>query len=111
MKLPTISTAFAVAKNAPATAVRFGNYILQPFLDKFVVLYIDDVLIYSKTLDEHYEHLRQVFRKLDEFQVYVHPEKCRLYMKTVTYLGIGVSSNGLEIQSHRKTAILDWPVP
>ena len=62
--------------NAPATFCTLMNKVLQPFLDRFVVVYLDDIVIYSQSLEEHVGHLRQVFRVLRENQLYVKKEKC-----------------------------------
>lgn len=62
--------------NAPATFCTLMNKVLQPFLDRFVVVYLDDIVIYSRSLEEHVEHLRQVFQVLRENLLFVKKEKC-----------------------------------
>ncbi|KAK5811041.1 hypothetical protein PVK06_026360 [Gossypium arboreum] len=62
--------------NAPATFCTLMNKVLQPFLDRFVVVYLNDIVVYSKSLDEHVEHLREVFQTLRENELFVKEEKC-----------------------------------
>ena len=62
--------------NAPATFCTLMNEILHPYLDQFVVVYLDDIVVYSSTLQEHVEHLKKVFKVLRENQLYVKREKC-----------------------------------
>ncbi|XP_040948667.1 uncharacterized protein [Gossypium hirsutum] len=73
--------------NAPATFCTLMNKVLQPFLDRFVVVYLDDIVVYSKTLEEHVGHLREVFRVLRENELYVKEEKCLFAQREVPFLG------------------------
>lgn len=63
------------------------NKFFQPFLDKFVVVYLDDIVVYSNTLQEHVQHLRQDFRVLRENELYVKKEKCSFGQGEVSFLG------------------------
>ena len=65
--------------NAPATFQSFINSVLRPYLEKFVILYLDDILIYSKTLDEHVEHVRTVLKTLLKNNLYAKPKKCEFH--------------------------------
>ena len=65
--------------NAPATFQSFINSVLRPYLEKFVILYLDDILIYSKTLDEHVEHVRTVLKTLLKNDLYAKPKKCEFH--------------------------------
>ena len=68
------------------------NYIFMEYLDKFVVVYLDDILIYSKNEEEHAEHLRLVKEKLREHQLYAKYSKCEFWLSEVTYLGHVISA-------------------
>ena len=87
------------------------NRVFQPFLDKFVVVYLDDIVIYSKTLDDHVQHLRQVFQVLRENELYVKKEKCEFARKEVTFLGHVVGDGKIKMDKAKVQAILDWEPP
>ena len=71
--------------NAPATFSHLMNYIFMEYLDKFVVVYMDDILVYSKNKEEHAEHLCLVLEKLREHQIYAKYSKCEFWLPEVTY--------------------------
>ncbi|BBG96903.1 transposable element gene [Prunus dulcis] len=73
--------------NAPATFCTLMNKVFHPFLDKFVVVYIDDIVLYNNSLEEHLEHLQKVFQVLRENQLYVKREKCSFVQEEVEFLG------------------------
>ena len=73
--------------NAPAIFMDYMNWIFRPFLDKFVVAFIDDILIYSRTREEHVEHLRTVLNILREKQLYAKLSKCDFWMSEIQFLG------------------------
>jgi hypothetical protein len=73
--------------NAPATFMRMMDDILRPFTNTFVVVYLDDILIYSKTWDEHLQHIQQVLHTLWQHKLYANLEKCSFGMDMVHYLG------------------------
>ena len=81
--------------NAPATFSRLMNSIFMEYLDKFVVVYLDDILIYSKNEEEHAEHLRLVLKKLREHRLYAKFSKCEFWLSEVTYLGHVISGKGI----------------
>ena len=87
--------------NAPATFSRLMNYIFMDYLDKFVVVYLDDILIFSKNEEEHAEHLRLVLEKLREHQLYAKFSKCELWLPEVTYLGHVISKDGIAVNPER----------
>ena len=81
------------------------------YLDKFVVVYLDDILIYSKNEEEHAEHLRLVLEKLREHQLYAKYTKCEFWLSEVTYLGHVISKDGIAVNPERVQAILEWTPP
>jgi hypothetical protein len=83
--------------NAPATFSRLMNYIFMDYLDKFVVVYLDNILVYSKNEEEHAEHLRLVLEKLREHQLYAKFSKCEFWLPEVTYLGHVISKDGIAV--------------
>ena len=93
--------------NAPATFSRLMNSIFMEYLDKFVVVYLDDILIYSKNEQEHAEHLRLVLMKLREHRLYAKFSKCEFWLQEVTYLGHVISGNGIVVNPERVQAVLD----
>lgn len=97
--------------NAPATFQRLMNDVLRPYLDKFVLVYLDDILIYSKTEEEHKEHLGLVLKALREAKLYAKASKCEFGRNQLEFLGHVVSSEGISACPKKIQAIKDWPVP
>ena len=83
------------------------NHVLRHFIGKFVVVYFDDILIYSKTLDGHLEHLRSVLEVLRKESLYANREKYTLCTNQVVFLGFVVSSKGVKIDEEKVKAIRD----
>ena len=72
--------------NAPAIAQRVANVIFHDFLDHFVVIFMDDVLIFSKDMESHQKHIDMVLNRMREHQLYAHPEKCEFFKTEIEYL-------------------------
>lgn len=97
--------------NAPAALQTLMNYVLKDFLDDFVVVYLDDILIFSDTEEEHLVHVRAVLRRLREFHLYAKLEKCLFNQTTVEFLGFIISPEGIRLASDKLQTIRDWPSP
>ena len=96
--------------NAPALFIDLMNRVFQPYFDKFVVVFIDDILVYSKSYEEHEQHLRQTLQTLRSRQLYAKLDKCDFWLKEVTFLG-HVSSEGIFVDPQKVEAVLRWERP
>jgi len=97
--------AFGVT-NAPVIFMDYMNIIFNPFLDHFVVIFIDDILIYSKTLEEHEKHLQTVLQTLKEKKLYAKLSKCDFWLKEVKFLGNVISKEGRSVDPTKVEAVL-----
>jgi hypothetical protein len=87
------------------------NSVLSKYLDKFVLVFVDDILVYSKNREEHEEHLRMVLQVLREHQLYTKFNKCDFYKKEIQYLGHVISAEGVAVDPQKIKEIMDWPTP
>jgi hypothetical protein len=97
--------------NVPRTFMCLMNEVLHSFIGKFVVVYFDDILIYSELLDEHIEHLRAIFGALRETRLFANLEKCTFCTDRVAFLGYVVTPQGIEVDEAKIEAIKSWPIP
>src|ERR1700719_977792 len=97
--------------NGPATFQRFMNDIFSDLLDVHVIIYLDDILIYSDDPAEHKKHVREVLRRLQKHGLYARPDKCLFSRDSVEYLGFILSKEGLKIDPSKVQTIQDWPEP
>ncbi|KAG8483033.1 hypothetical protein CXB51_021970 [Gossypium anomalum] len=97
--------------NTPAAFMDLMNHVFQPFLDRFVVVFIDDILIYSEIEAKHDEHLCILLQVLREKELYAKFNKCEFWLREVTFLGHVVSAEGIKVDPRKIEEILEWKPP
>ncbi|XP_073060027.1 uncharacterized protein [Primulina eburnea] len=97
--------------NAAAVFMDLMKRVFKPFLDKFVVVFIDDILVYSSSEEDHKEHLRLTLQTLIEKELYAKFKKCEFWLESVTFLGHIISTAGVSVDPKKVKAISDWPRP
>jgi hypothetical protein len=97
--------------NGPAHFMYLMNFVFMPELDKFVMVFIDDFLIYSRSMKEHEEHLQIVLQRLREHQLYAKFSKCEFWIEEVPFLGHVVSSEGITVDLGKVKEVLKWKPP
>ncbi|CAA7021052.1 unnamed protein product [Microthlaspi erraticum] len=97
--------------NAPAAFMRLMNEVFHDYLDNFVIIFIDDILIYSKTKEEHQQHLKKVLERLRDQKLYANFSKCRFWKREIGFLGHRVSEQGISADPEKIEVIKGWPTP
>ncbi|KAJ0726607.1 putative nucleotidyltransferase, Ribonuclease H [Helianthus annuus] len=97
--------------NAPAVFMDLMNRVCKPYLDKFVIVFIDDILIYSKSQEEHEQHLRLILELLRKEQLYAKFSKCDFWLREVHFLGHVVNKDGIHVDPSKVDSIRNWPAP
>ena len=97
--------------NAPASFMNLMNTVLHEHINDFVIAYLDDILIFSKTAEDHVKHLRIVLKKLRENSLYGKASKCEFAQRSVEYLGHIVSEKGVSPEHSKVKSIMEWPTP
>jgi hypothetical protein len=97
--------------NAPAYFMYLMNSVFMDYHDKFVVVFIDDILVYSQNEQEHEEHLRKVLQRLRDCQLYTKHSKCKFGISEVLFLGHIINQDGLAVDPKKVVVILDWKAP
>lgn len=97
--------------NAPANFQRFIQWVLREYLDVFCFVYLDDILIFSKTEHEHLIHIDKILSALSEHRLTASPEKCAFFDTSVIFLGFVISTTGISMDPEKLKSIAEWPFP
>ncbi|KAD3336887.1 hypothetical protein E3N88_32406 [Mikania micrantha] len=97
--------------NAPAVFMDIMNRVCKPYLDNFIIVFIDDILIYSKTQEEHKEHLQLALELLRQEKLYAKLSKCDFWIREVQFLGHVVNEQGIHVDKSKMEAIKNWETP
>ena len=97
--------------NAPAAFMDLMNRVFSPYLDRFVIVFIDDILVYSKSEKEHAKHLRLILRTLRNAQLFAKFSKCEFWLDKVGFLGHIVSAEGVSVDPQKVEAVSNWKRP
>ncbi|KAL0147024.1 hypothetical protein M9458_057548, partial [Cirrhinus mrigala] len=97
--------------NSPAVFQALVNDVLRDMVDQFIYVYLDDILIFSSSLQEHVQHVRRVLQRLLENGLFVKAEKCVFHAQSVPFLGYIISSEGVRMDPDKVKAVVDWPTP
>jgi transposase InsO family protein len=97
--------------NAPAAFQHFMNDVFRDLLDIIVLIYLDDILVYSESVEQHASHVREVLKRLIQHKLWVAPHKCEFNTTKTEFLGFIVSSSGVSMAQDKINAVTDWPMP
>jgi hypothetical protein len=97
--------------NASAYFMYLMNSVFMPELDKFVVIFIDDILVYSKNEDEHTEHLHIVLQRLRDHHLYAKLSKCDFWLREIKFLGHTISQDGISVDPEKVQEVMNWKLP
>jgi mannitol/fructose-specific phosphotransferase system IIA component (Ntr-type) len=97
--------------NAPDVFMCLMNGVFWDYLNNFVTIFLDDILVYSKSEEEHEKHLRMVLQVLREHQLYAKLSKCSFYQERIHYLGHIISKDGIVVDPEKIEAIKEWSAP
>jgi len=98
-------------KNAPAEFARFMSENLREYLNEYVVVYFDDIIIFSDNLEDHWRHVRTVLQRLKEKRINLKLKKCEFAVQETEYLGHMVDGESTRMQDEKLKSILEWPTP
>jgi hypothetical protein len=97
--------------NAPAVFQHFMNENFHNLLNIYVIVYLDDILIFSKSMEEHVGHVKEVKKRLQQNHLYCNPKKCDFFVNRVTYIGLVITPEGIFMEKEKVQAVLEWPTP
>ena len=95
--------------NAQAMFQAFMNHIFQDMTDIFIVIYLNDILIFSDSLEDHQAHIRHVLERLRKYDLHSKPEKCLFHMQKIEFLGFMVTPTGISMDTAKTDAVSVWP--
>ncbi|KAI2665369.1 Transposon Tf2-9 polyprotein [Labeo rohita] len=101
----------ATMNTRPSFFQAFINDVFRDMLNRWVIVYIDDILVYSNTYDEHITHVRAVLQRLISHQLYAKEEKCEFHLDKISFLGYVISPEGVSMDEQKVNAVLNWPRP
>ena len=97
--------------NAPSTFMKLMNFVLRPYIGKFVVIYFDYILVFRKNKEDHVQHLNILLDTLRKQHLYANLKKCSFLQESLVFLGFFISTKGVKMDSEKARAILEWPSP
>jgi hypothetical protein len=97
--------------NAPAYFIYLMNKVFMEYLDMFVIVFIDDILVFSRIEEEHEEHLRLLLQKLRDHKLYAKLRKCEFWLKQVAFIGHVISKGGISVDPSKVQDVLSWKAP
>ncbi|XP_070002973.1 uncharacterized protein [Nicotiana sylvestris] len=97
--------------NAPVTFMDLMNRVFKPFLDEFVIVFIDDILVYSRSEAEHADHLRTVLQTLQNYRLYAKFSKCEFWLTSIAFVGHVITSDGIKVDGQKIKVVMTWPRP
>src|SRR5258706_12758948 len=97
--------------NTPATFQWFMNSVFTDILDKYVVVYLDNILIFSRNPKEHQDNVHNILSCLWKYELYTKPEKCEFSVDTTKFLSFIISPSGISMAQSKVNAVLKWPTP
>jgi len=97
--------------NVPSTFMRLMSQVFRPYIGHLVVVYFDDILIYSKSEEEHQHHLTEIMKVLGKEKLFGNLKKCTFFTNEVTFLGYVVTPHGIRVDESKVEAIQSWPTP
>ena len=97
--------------NAPTTIQKMFNKTLQSYLNRFAIIYMDDILVYSDTKDQHIKHVQMVLEALKQKNLKIKAEKCRFHVKEITFLGFVIIPGNIQMETTKVDSIQTWPAP
>ena len=97
--------------NAPAAFMDLMNWAFRDFLDQFVIVFIDNILVYSKNEEDRESHLRKMLQRLRDYKLYAKFDKCKFWLREVRFLSHIVNSQGISMDLEKVKEVLDWPQP
>ena len=97
--------------NAPDAFMDLMNRVFRPFLDKFVIVFIDDILIYSRSEKDHIQHLRELLGLLRKEKLYAKFSKCAFWLREVQFLGHVINKDGISVDPKKVKAVMQWNRP